>query len=211
MSVVLQATVLTARRGRLRPAGIELDSPELVAAVRAGDSEAISRVLEFCMSSLRGVVRGRFNVPPELSEDILQEVRIAFWRAAPRFRGECSLRTYLMQITCRKCVDYLREKSRRGADIANLEEDSVDVADADPGDAIVDRTAIEQGMAGLPCLQREVLQRYYCEQKSYREIAEEMKIPIGSVGGLKAEALSSLRGQLSGESATDREDDTTAQ
>lgn len=194
----------------MRPARIELDSPELVSAVRAGESEAISRVLELCMPSLRGVVCGRFAIPPELSEDVLQEVRIAFWRAATRFRGECSLRTYLIQITCCKCVDYLREKSRRATDISNLEEDSVHLVDANPGDAMVDRMAIEQGMAELPHSQREVLHLYYCEQKSYREIAEEMQIPIGSVGGLKAEALSYLRTRLSGEAGTDQEADTTS-
>jgi RNA polymerase sigma factor (sigma-70 family) len=41
---------------------------------------------------------GSYARDPTEREDLFQEIAIAVWRALPRFRGECSERTFLFRI-----------------------------------------------------------------------------------------------------------------
>jgi len=180
----------------LRGLQARLDSPDLVRGVRSGDGTAISRVLDLCLPSLRQVVSAQFGLSPEESEDVLQEVRIAFWQAATRFRGECSLQTYLVQIARRKSADYLRLRRRHALRSEALDDEQV-AADDGPLGKAVERLAVAEALAKLSVRQRELLELYYTQRKSYQEIAGEMGIAIGTVGGMKAEALRKLRDALS--------------
>jgi RNA polymerase sigma-70 factor (ECF subfamily) len=189
----------------VHPSQTELDNPELVEAVRAGDGEAVAHVLDVCLPSLRRLVGVRFGLSSEEAEDVLQEVRIAFWRAAPRFRGECSLQTYLVQITRRRCIDHLRARERRSAD--PLDEHGSTGREDPAVETAVDRLAMAEALEQLSPRQRQVLDLYYVHSKSYREIAAEMGIVIGTVGAMKAEALQKLRRALSDDATqTDAEE-----
>jgi RNA polymerase sigma-70 factor (ECF subfamily) len=179
----------------VRPSQTELDSPELVKAVQGGDGQAIAHVLDVCLPALRHLAASRFGLSSSECDDVLQEVRIAFWRAAPRFRGECSLRTYLVQITRRKCTDHFRMRERQASDPL---EDYESTGSDDPALAMVaDRVAVDEALGQLTARQRQVLDLYYGQSKSYQEIASEMGIVIGTVGAMKAEALEKLRRALS--------------
>ena len=172
----------------------ELDRPDLVQAVQAGEAAAITRVLDLCLPTLRRVVSRQFGLSPEEAEDVLQEIRITFWRAARRFRGESSLQTYLVQIACWKCGQYLRARDRHPWE--SLEGGRVP-GRTDVSRSAVERVAMEKALEQLPARQREVLDLYYGNSKSYQEIAAEMGIAVGTVGAMKAEALRKLRRVLS--------------
>src|SRR5258708_10606591 len=40
-------------------------------------------------------------------DDLLQEIALAVWQALPRFRGECSERTFLFRIAHNRAIAYL--------------------------------------------------------------------------------------------------------
>lgn len=182
----------------LRLSQSELERPEVMEAVRAGDGKAIARVLDICLPFLRRLTAIRFGLSPEDAEDVLQEVRISFWRAARRFRGRCSLRTYLVQITRRRCIDHLRARERHAA--GPLDEHRSAQQD-DPGQqAAADRVALADALGQLTQRQRQILDLYYVQAMSYKEIAAEMDIVVGTVGAMKASALQSLRSALTDES-----------
>jgi RNA polymerase sigma-70 factor (ECF subfamily) len=174
----------------------ELEQPDLVRAVQAGEGTAITRVLDLCLPTLRAVASRRFGLSPEEAEDVLQETRLAFWRAAPRFRGECSLRTYLVQIACRQCSLYLRR--HRHHESGSLEEEGATPA-RDDWESTVDRLAVQAALEQLTARQRQVLALYYESGLSYQEIAETLGIAIGTVAAMKAETLLKLRRALTDE------------
>ena len=177
----------------MRSSKAELDHPDLVRAVQAGDGAAISRVLDLCLPSLRYVLSRRFGLSGDEAEDVLQEVRIAFWRTATRFRGEASLETYLVQIACRRAVDHIRSRQRQAARSLALDDGKAARSEDRALNTVVDRHAMNQALEQLSPRQRSLISLFYLQAKSYQEIAAEMGITIGTVGSMKAEALTRLR------------------
>ena len=177
----------------MRSSETELNDPGLVRAVQAGDGAAISQAIELCSPLLRTVVCGRFALSDEECEDILQEVRIAFLEAAPRFRGECSLRTYLVRITCRMCAAHLRARGRHDPEPRPLEEAHGIAIDHHALTAILDKLTVDGALHHLTARERLLLDLFYVQGKSYKEIAAEMGIAIGTVARMKSDALAKLR------------------
>jgi RNA polymerase sigma factor (sigma-70 family) len=40
-------------------------------------------------------------------EDLLQDIRLALWTALPRFRGECSMRTFVYRIAHNRSLSHI--------------------------------------------------------------------------------------------------------
>ncbi len=53
---------------------------------------------------------------PDDAKDIFAEFCAAIWQGLPRFRGECSLRTYAYALARRQWARALRNRARRGAE-----------------------------------------------------------------------------------------------
>jgi RNA polymerase sigma-70 factor (ECF subfamily) len=177
----------------VRRSRAKLDDPSLLRAVQAGDEAAMSRAIELCIPLLRAVICGRFGLSAEECEDILQEVRIAFLGAGPRFRADCSLQTYLVRITCRLCADHLRARRRHDPQPQPLEEARGIAVDHQALAAVLDRLTVDGALDHLSERARLLLDLFYMQGKSYKEIAAEMGIAIGTVARMKSDALAKLR------------------
>jgi len=183
----------------LRSSQAGLEDPSLVQGFRAGDAEAVSRVIELCLPQIRHVLFAQFGLSQEDGEDMLQEVRIGVWRGAGRFRAESSLRTYVIQIACNKVKDFTRWRRRHGQRWQPMEENSETAAVADPSDRTLDTMTIENALNQLPARQRQVMDLYYRGGKSYQEIADELGIAVGTVASVKADAMAAMRKIMSSE------------
>lgn len=183
----------TAGRRALRLSKLDKDDPDLVRAVQAGDGWAVSRVLEQCIPWIGHYLTGRYGLSPDELDEVLQETRVAFLEAATRFRGTCRLKTYLTRIACRKYVDLLRAKPRPPVGSRDLDESYAKGDCADPGQSVPDRVSLQRALAQLSPRQREVVIMYHFNGKSYSDIADELGITVGTVAGMKAEALQRLR------------------
>ena len=172
------------------------DDPGLVQAVQRGDQSAVSRVLDDCLPLLRRRLAKRYRLSPDDLEDVLQEVRLAFLDAAPRFRGTCQLSTYLTQIACRKCIDLLRARARQAEELYPRDESRIAGDRGNLEENVADRVVLEEALAQLSPRQRQVVVMYHCDGRSYAEIAQELDIAIGTVAATKAEALQRLRSLL---------------
>jgi RNA polymerase sigma-70 factor, ECF subfamily len=89
-----------------------LTDAELHRAVVAGDAEAVAQVWTRYVADVRNVVR-RCLGSDAASDDLIQEVFLAFYRNAERLKNPSMLRSYLFGIAARICAFELRTRRRR--------------------------------------------------------------------------------------------------
>lgn len=128
-------------------------------------------------------------------EDLAQEIALALVRALPRYRGESSLRTYVLRIAHNCGVRY---SSRRRAASLPLDEAEHCVREPSPEQVVgaqqqAERIASE--LRGLPLGMRQVLS-LTLEGLSQREIAEVLELAENVVGVRLHRARKLLRERL---------------
>jgi RNA polymerase sigma factor (sigma-70 family) len=115
-------------------------------------------------------------------DDLLQEIAMALWQALPRFRGECSERTFLFRIAHNRCLAHL---SRRRPLVA-LEDEEIQLEDPRPA-ADLQLSEAQRGeqlvraVHRLPLIYRQVI-TLTLEGLSYRDIAQVLGIGESNVG-----------------------------
>ena len=102
----------------------DVSEPTLVARLADGDRDAIDEVYREHRAALHGFAR-RFIGDAAVAEDLVHDVFVALPAAIRRFRGDSSLRTFLMAIALRRGHKHVRAASRRRAAMAKLAEQPV--------------------------------------------------------------------------------------
>lgn len=126
-------------------------------------------------------------------DDLLQEIIVAIWRALPRFRGECSERTFVFRIAHNRAIAHI---TRRRLPLADEEAD-IEIEDARPNPEEALSTE-QQGrrlmdaVQSLPVNHRQVV-TLMLEGFSYAEIAEVLGITETNVGARLTRARQMLR------------------
>lgn len=128
------------------------------------------------------------------AEDAVQDVWLRLWQTRSRYRGCGQLRAYLMRLVRNRCLDALRG-ARRDCAIADTMASSSDPATDARATALAD--AVQCAIAGLPDAQRVVFVLSVDEGLTYRQIAEALKCPLGTVASRKYHAVETLRLRLS--------------
>lgn len=116
------------------------------------------------------------------AEEITQDVFVRCWRTAERYRAEQgSLAAWLLAIAHNRAIDELR--SRRGKELRRprAAEDELPPV-LDPGfDAALLRGDVRRALGALPEGQREVIELIFWGGLTRREIAERLRLPLGTV------------------------------
>ena len=148
----------------------------LVAAARAGDQDALDRLLRNHYDRLYALCR-RLSGDDADALDACQEALIAIARRLDRFDGRSAFATWAYRVTTNACLDELRRRRRRPlAMVADDRPSSVDVSEAAAA-----RLDVQAALARLPMEYRAaVVLRDLCEL-SYDEIADTLDIPPGTV------------------------------
>lgn len=117
------------------------------------------------------------------AEDAVQEIFIEIWKNAERFdASQASETTFVAMIARRRLIDRLRYTNRR------ISADSLEDVLAEPANKYDERmqTSVEakeaaKVMKNLRPEQQQVLQLSIIEGYSHQEIAEALKMPLGTV------------------------------
>jgi RNA polymerase sigma-70 factor (ECF subfamily) len=117
-----------------------------------------------------------------LAEEIVQDTMLAVWRGAGSFRGESSVRSWVIAIARRQTRDRLRARRLRVVDDAFL----ADQPGSGPGPEItaLDRAELAEVRVAIRDLapsQREVLGLALGSGLSLPEVAGVLEIPVGTV------------------------------
>ncbi len=171
----------------------------ILSALREGRREAYDAVIDAHYASVY-----RFLVflthEASLAEDLTQEVFTTAWRALDRFEGRASIGTWLHRIAYNTFVDMQRQQSRRAACAEKLESDRPEPV-CDPVaelEAAEDLARVRETLERLDLDDRSVLALHYVEGLSYREMADVLDRPSGTVKWLTGRALARLRRELTG-------------
>jgi len=90
------------------------DAPDVCARAARGERDAIVRLYRDHHAHVRAFAQ-RLIGDGALAEDLVHEVFLELPRALARFRGECSLRSYLVSIAARRAHRLIRSAARRRA------------------------------------------------------------------------------------------------
>jgi len=117
-----------------------------------------------------------------LAEEIVQDTMLAVWRGAGSFRGESSVRSWVIAIARRQTRDRLRGRRLRIVDDAFL----ADQPSSGPGPEVMalDRAELAEVMGAireLASAHREVLGLAFGSGLSLPEVAGVLEIPVGTV------------------------------
>lgn len=139
--------------------------------------EAFYRALE---KPLFRFLASRLNDPHQCS-DLLHEVFLDVWNGAGRFEGRSTVKSWVFGIAYRKVMDHFRKQGRftTDEDVPEQEDDSPDVLSCIV--ASEDAAQVRTCLAGLKPDHRAVIELTFFEDMGYREIAEALQVPEGTV------------------------------
>lgn len=176
----------------------EIDELTLLAA-RRQDHAAFAAIVAHYDSRLRSLAFHLLR-DAHLTDDALQDAYVKAYRALPAFREESALGTWLYRITYTTCLDYLRRSGRVTVTADGeppVEERPVD----DPADALGDTHAVVEVLHSLPPEQQATVLLVGVQGLEYREAAEILDVPVGTVASRMAAARTKLRRVLEERSA----------
>jgi len=128
-------------------------------------------------------------------DDLLQEIAMALWQALPRFRRECSERTFLFRIAHNRAIAHLARS--RSQPVAGEEVEVHDPA-PDPEAGLAQEQRVERlrrAIHQLPLVYRQVI-TLSLEGLGYGEISEVLGISESNVGVRLTRARQILRESL---------------
>jgi RNA polymerase sigma-70 factor (ECF subfamily) len=168
----------------------KLEDQKLIQAARGGDQKAFESLLKKYRNLVYHVMIKMVRNPQE-AEDLCQEAFIKAFNALASFNEEFAFSTWLMKIATNNCIDFLRKKKLRTYSIdepMQYKDDHVQIElpDHDPTPERImineERSKmIDDAIQSLPPRYRHVIVLRHKEEKSYEDIAEILKLPLGTV------------------------------
>jgi RNA polymerase sigma-70 factor (ECF subfamily) len=181
---------------------IERVAARQLPGARAGDAEAALRELyDLTSSKLYGVAL-KVAGNREWAEDVLQEAYLNIWRIAGDYRTALSPPMAWMGVIVRsRALDFRRRRASDRADaVLELDDAISETVAGDSADPMDTTQASEQAWALHECLrkleakQREVVSLAYLRDLSHGELAQQLKLPLGTVKTWIRRGLEQLRG-----------------
>lgn len=164
-------------------------------AFRGGDKSAFGLLLRRYEREMYGYLR-RYLGDANLAEDVFQNTFLQVYLKSNQFEEGRQVRPWLYTIATNQAVDTLRRNGRRptvsleqagvssnGIDLRALLE-TLSSRDPDPLEAAVQEEQREQVRAAvehLPDLLKQTLILTYYQGLKYREVADILEIPVGTV------------------------------
>ncbi len=167
---------------------------QLLQSYMNGDEEAFREIVGRYKNSLYAFLRQFLN-RTDLVEDVFQETFLQLFTSRESFDLNRPLRPWLFTIAANKAKDALRKAQRTSAvpigTISESQEMSFDeMLDSLGSDNTLPYEELEKGetaarvnevMASMPETLREILAMAYFSKFSYKQMAEMLSIPIGTV------------------------------
>ena len=177
---------------------------DLVILAQRGDESAFESLIQEALPKLRTLLISQYRLQPTDVDEIVQSSMIKVWRKIESFRNESSFATWFCIILRNEAIDYVKKRSELHAkEICAhnpyLDEGSTHSADYDnlSVEQTLEETAVsiieKKELLGLYCQMinqvfqelspshSQIIHMALEEEKTYKQIASELGIPIGTV------------------------------
>jgi RNA polymerase sigma factor (sigma-70 family) len=172
-----------------------LSDSQLVARCRAGDQQAWADLVDRFSRYVYAISVQAFRLPESDAEDVFQEVFARAYQHLDGLRDDAAVRPWLGQLTRRLCIDRLRAAARERP----VAEEELASTEAEDVLAVLDEAlAVHEALAETPEHCREVLDRFFARDESYRTIGEALDLPPGTIASRISRCLARLRELLEG-------------
>jgi RNA polymerase sigma-70 factor, ECF subfamily len=175
---------------------------DLIARCISGDGEAWRELLETYDPTIRHLARlvlRSLNRPAddaeveEIRSGVLETLLAEGSRVLRAFRWQCSFETWLRVIVRTVCVRSVR---RRKVDPKEISPPAPAVAPLERALSEERARAVREALETLPERERRVLERFFVDGRSYREIADELGLPMGTIATVLARTRERLKEML---------------
>ena len=172
-----------------------VSAAELVVRCRAGDQQAWAQLVERFSRYVYAIAVQGFRLREQDAEDVFQEVFARVYERLDTLRSDDAIQPWIAQLTRRVCVDRLRAGSREEL---TEELDAAAAADEEALARIDVALDVHEALVGLPENCREILDRFFARDESYRTIGEALDLPSGTIASRISRCLVKLRDELEG-------------
>jgi RNA polymerase sigma factor (sigma-70 family) len=170
------------------------DDAALVARCRAGGDEAWAELVERYSRYVYAIAVQAFRLSEHDADDVFQETFARVYDRLGTLRDDAAFRPWLAQLTRRLCLDRLRENGR----VDQLDEADAALGAADELDRLDEALAVRDALVELTPNCREILDRFFACDESYRTIGAALDLPPGTIASRISRCLRTLRERLEG-------------
>jgi RNA polymerase sigma factor (sigma-70 family) len=163
----------------------------LVARCRAGEAGAWHELVERFSRYVYAICTQAFRLPEHDAEDVFQDVFTRVYVHLDRLRDDEAFRPWLAQLTRRTCIDRLRAGARE-APAEEVEPPELDDSLARLDEALT----VHEAMATLSDNCRDILDRFFARDESYRTIGDALGLPSGTIASRISRCLDKLKSLL---------------
>ena len=171
-----------------------LSDAQLVARCRAGEEAAWNELVTRFSRYVYGIAVQGFRLPEHDAEDVFQDCFARVYENMDKLRDDAALRPWIGQLTRRLCIDRLRggarEQPAEEEEFLMLAEDTMQTLD--------EAMTVHEALVGLSRDCREILDRFFAQDQSYKTIGEALDIPSGTIASRISRCLAKLRELLEG-------------
>lgn len=178
----------------------------LVLRCQEGDVEAFDEIVARYKDGIYNYI-GRMISNRDEVDDLAQEVFVRAYAGLRSFRQDSNLRTWLYRIANNLCIDKYRRAGIEKKLIVPIErEDEQGAREIDLPDRTYDpqvvceraelQAQVQKALSRLPDKLRTTILLYDMEGLSYEEIAETLRVPVGTVKSRLFNARMQLRNWL---------------
>jgi len=167
---------------------------DLARRLMARDETALREAIRLYGGIVNGMAR-RVLADPTLAEEVAQDAFLSLWRRPGAFDPERgTLKTFLTSIARNKAIDLVRKEETLKRTKESLFQEVKGTGDTAAFQERVDtRSEIFSALGQLPPSQREAIVLAYFGGRTYREVADELATPEGTVKTRMRDGLIKLR------------------
>ena len=172
---------------------------EIVEQARRGDHDAFSVLAGAALPRLDALARLILR-DPERAKDAVQDALVRAWRDLPSLRDPDRFDAWLRRLLVHACTDETRRQRRHPIEVELIPIDHPTIRDS--AITVAERDSLERGFRRLDPEQRALIVLHHYLDLPLAEVAETMRIPLGTAKSRLHRALLAMRASMEADART---------